>query len=98
MAAPLDPSESVNDALTALLEWYAAMGVDAVLEDAPVDRFAESAVDRERRAVRTRAPAGTPGEAPVLAPPRTAEGFARGMAPRRRLPSCRLRPFPAAMR
>ncbi|RAI25122.1 hypothetical protein CH339_19465, partial [Rhodobium orientis] len=31
-----------RDELTALLEFYAASGVDAVLADDPVDRFAES--------------------------------------------------------
>lgn len=52
MSAPLPPSDSVHDALEALLDWYAAMGVDAVLQDAPVDRFAESAAERDRRSAR----------------------------------------------
>ncbi|WP_075217030.1 uracil-DNA glycosylase [Mongoliimonas terrestris] len=64
----LEPSPSVHDALLALVEWYAAMGVDAVLEDAPVDRFAETVADRERRALTQRAPALTPGQARVLPP------------------------------
>ena len=42
-------SDSVRDALEALVEWYAAMGVDAVLAEEPVDRFAEAAADAERR-------------------------------------------------
>jgi uracil-DNA glycosylase family 4 len=58
MTGALPPSDRVHDALTALVEWYAAMGVDAVLADAPVDRFAETAADMVRRsATRTAAEA-----------------------------------------
>ncbi|ACB95650.1 uracil-DNA glycosylase [Beijerinckia indica] len=40
----------MSDSLTALLRWYAAMGVDIALDEAPHDRFAESAAMASRRA------------------------------------------------
>jgi hypothetical protein len=40
---PTLPSHGL-DAAAALLEWYAAMGVDVTLGDAPADRFEESAM------------------------------------------------------
>ncbi|WP_181705869.1 uracil-DNA glycosylase [Chthonobacter rhizosphaerae] len=70
----LPPSSSVQHALLALLDWYAAMGVDAVLDEAPVDRFAESAAERERAANARRAPAGTPGQASIVPGARTELG------------------------
>jgi DNA polymerase len=42
---PTFPSPGL-DAAAALLEWYAAMGVDVTLADAPFDRFEESAKAR----------------------------------------------------
>lgn len=75
------PSPSVRNALLALLEWYDAMGVHAVVGDSPVDRFAESARDLQRRAAAARPPAGTPGQPSVLPPPTTRTGLHSGMAP-----------------
>lgn len=44
MPSLTDPTDAGTDAaLTALLEWHVAMGADAMLADAPIDRFAESA-------------------------------------------------------
>ncbi len=69
-------SSSVAHALQALLEWYAGAGVDAVLEEEPVDRFAASAAEKERRAARApAAPAaasGKPGRPAVEAAPKPA--------------------------
>lgn len=44
-AMPSDPTfhSPGLDAAAALLEWYAAMGVDVTLSEAPIDRFEESA-------------------------------------------------------
>lgn len=50
------------DRLAELLRWYAEMGVDAVLDDAPHDRFAEGDVPPARFYV---------AEAPTPAPPAT---------------------------
>jgi DNA polymerase len=64
---------TANDpaALTALLDWYVAAGVDAVLGEEPVDRFAE---ERARLATaRPSAPAvpkSPPPPPPAQAPPR----------------------------
>lgn len=38
----IDASAMDRDALTALLRWYADMGVDCPLDAEPVDRFAQS--------------------------------------------------------
>lgn len=38
-----------RDALAALLDWYALAGIDAILEDAPRDRFAETAAESASR-------------------------------------------------
>jgi DNA polymerase len=62
----IDPDLSADsgpDALAALLEWYAAMGVDVALDSAPIDRFAESEARKtapppQRLAPRPTAPAG----------------------------------------
>lgn len=72
VAAASEPSGSnVNAALAALVDWYAAAGVDACLEDSPVDRFAESRAEAEAR--RTRAaespPQGTFATQPMAARP-----------------------------
>ena len=52
------------DDLAALLHFYRDAGADWVLEDAPVDRFAESA------AKLVKAPGAAPGAAEMPAPPR----------------------------
>lgn len=41
--------QTARDALAALLDWYAQAGVDAILEDAPRDRFAETAAESAAR-------------------------------------------------
>ena len=45
---PSDPTSLPPgfDAAATLLEWYAAMGVDVTLADAPLDRFEEGAKAR----------------------------------------------------
>lgn len=43
-----------DDALAALLEWYAGVGVDMAFEEAPVDRFAESESQRRQVAAAPR--------------------------------------------
>jgi uracil-DNA glycosylase family 4 len=43
------PEISPKKALSALLEWYAAIGVDIALDEAPHDRFAESAMFEQAR-------------------------------------------------
>ncbi|KQT54909.1 DNA polymerase [Aureimonas sp. Leaf454] len=42
-------ADTARDALGALLDWYASAGVDALLEEAPRDRFAETAAELEAR-------------------------------------------------
>lgn len=51
------PTDGGSDALLALLEWYVGAGVDAVLDDAPVDRFAASAAEQAQRRPRPAPPA-----------------------------------------
>ncbi len=65
--------QTIDDAqaLKALLEYYRACGVDCAVEEAPRDRFADSA----------RSAAKAPER--VEAPPRRAQS-ARGKSPRRR--------------
>ena len=63
---PLPPG---FDAAATLLEWYAAMGVDVTLADAPVDRFAESAKAKEAaesRAARRQQAVAPRGPAPTV--------------------------------
>lgn len=61
--------------LTALLDWYAHVGVDVALDDEAIDRFAQSALEAATRATAGRdafAPAATPPgdfSAPREAPP-----------------------------
>lgn len=82
--------------LTALLDWYANVGVDVALGDDPVDRFVESAREAEARAARGRAAAAAAVQtAPTEAPPFEPTGMrerpslppvrepARGMPPER---------------
>lgn len=64
------PSSRVADALVALIEWYAAAGVDAALEEAPVDRFAAAAAERDRRSARPTTPAMRPDPRPARNPER----------------------------
>jgi uracil-DNA glycosylase len=60
-----------RDRYVELLRWYADMGVDAVLDATPHDRFAEFALDQSRAADTGRAPADVPRtDTPGL--PRTA--------------------------
>ena len=70
-AMPSDPTllPPGFDAAATLLEWYAAMGVDVTLADAPVDRFAESARAKEAaesRAARRQQPVAPRGPAPTV--------------------------------
>ncbi len=65
---PLPPG---FDAAATLLEWYAAMGIDVTLADAPLDRFEESAKAREAaesRAARRQQPTVPRGPVPTIAP------------------------------
>lgn len=50
------PEEVTGEALAALVAWYADMGCDVALADAPVDRFAEVAAERARRTAPRPAP------------------------------------------
>jgi uracil-DNA glycosylase family 4 len=52
------PPPDLRDALLALLDWHVESGVDLALDDAPHDRYAESA----------RAPAPAVDAAPIVAP------------------------------
>jgi DNA polymerase len=63
----------VAGAARALFAWYAAMGVDTVVGDEPVDRFAVSAARLERSA-------RPPGATPAAAPPPTRPDPAAGPA------------------
>ena len=64
---PRDPQDELSYAdAVAVLRWHADFGVDAVLDDAPHDRFAQSA-----RETRTTTPA-TAGEPPRAASPAVA--------------------------
>lgn len=66
------PSNSTSlppgfDAAATLLEWYAAMGVDVTLADAPLDRFEESAKARAAaEAARRPAPQAPRGPMPAV--------------------------------
>jgi hypothetical protein len=90
----------VAGAARALFAWYAAMGVDTVVGDEPVDRFAVSAARLERSArppVATSAAAPPPGGGggrppppPPPPPPRRRPDPTRPRAPRR--PSRATRP------
>ncbi|KQT55391.1 MULTISPECIES: uracil-DNA glycosylase [unclassified Aureimonas] len=67
-------THTARDALAALLDWYAQAGVDVILEDAPRDRFAETAAESaSRRPAARSAERPTAEEAPrretALAPP-----------------------------
>ncbi|PKR89056.1 uracil-DNA glycosylase [Pleomorphomonas diazotrophica] len=67
---PSDPTSLPPgfDAAAALLEWYAAMGVDVTLADAPLDRFEESAKAKAAaEAARRQAPPPAPrGPMPAI--------------------------------
>ncbi len=71
------PSDSLQPReLAALLHFYADAGVDWMLDDQPVDRFAEYAAERQARSQRAAAqapaqvPARSTGAGPQAAPPR----------------------------
>src|SRR5690606_29269542 len=73
-----DTMTPATDNPAALLAWYAAMGVDEAVDDAPVDRFAQSlrqaAVPAPApRAQSEQAPAAEPAQAPARAPRSLAE-------------------------
>ena len=76
-----------RDELIALLDWYAAAGVDVALGDEPVDRFLESVREAEERQARART---APGPAPS---PTTDETILGEAPPRRPTP---VSPPPAA--
>ena len=69
---PSDPTSLPPgfDAAATLLEWYAAMGVDVTLADAPLDRFEESA--------KVRAAAFLPPKRSTLVAPGLREPALRG--------------------
>lgn len=66
-AAPLAPDDA-----RALLEWYAAMGVDVGIEDSPQDRFAETAARLQTLAVAQPALRPAPAAEPMRAGPSSA--------------------------
>jgi uracil-DNA glycosylase len=78
------PDHDPADALAALFAWYEAVGVDAVLGDRPVDRFAESAADAAKQAspVRGAAPRPAMGAPPsaLANAPASAHSAARAAA------------------
>lgn len=68
---------TTREALAALLDWYAQAGVDAILEDRPRDRFAETATESAtrrpatraiERTAQTEAPRREPASSPALPP------------------------------
>ena len=61
-----------RDDYIALLRWYADMGVDAVLDATPHDRFAESAAAQTARAAPDREEPERPSAQEAAAPPRRA--------------------------
>jgi DNA polymerase len=61
-------ADTARDALGALIDWYANAGVDAILENAPRDRFAETAAEIEARRPPARR-AERPGAGPDVASP-----------------------------
>lgn len=67
-----------RDELIALLDWYAAVGVDVALGDESVDRFLESVREAEERQARARA---APGPAAVVPPVETVLGEAPARRP-----------------
>lgn len=62
----IDAAQLTHAELEAIARWYAAMGVDQPLADAPRDRFAEFAEEAARRGAAT-APAATPLRPPAAA-------------------------------
>ncbi|MEM1040567.1 MAG: uracil-DNA glycosylase [Pseudomonadota bacterium] len=69
--------DQTND-LHELLQWYHDAGVDLALEDAPVDRFAESARIAEAQATKRAAKQPTKGKASATAPGPAAQPLAAG--------------------
>ncbi|MBX9759059.1 MAG: uracil-DNA glycosylase, partial [Beijerinckiaceae bacterium] len=67
----IDAGQMTQEELAALLRWYEAMGVDAAVDDAPHDRFAEFADEAAKRSAAPRAavsaPAPQEGRKPPLA-------------------------------
>ncbi|WP_237153462.1 uracil-DNA glycosylase [Oryzibacter oryziterrae] len=75
------------DAATALFEWYAAMGVDLAVDDAPVDRFAQSAAQMEAQKAQRAAPVPRVAPAPAAATRSAAPPQAKTASQTARLPS-----------
>lgn len=84
------PTDGGSDALLALLEWYAGAGVDAVLDDAPVDRFAASAAEQAQRRPR-------PATPPAQRAERALPGPAGAPAARQSPPQPSAAPAPTAL-
>jgi uracil-DNA glycosylase family 4 len=61
-------SESAANQASGLLAWYAAMGVDEAIGDAPVDRFAQSAAPPPPKNSAKSAPRNAPRTAPKTPP------------------------------
>ena len=77
-----------RDELTALLDWYAAAGVDVALGEDPVDRFLESLREAEERGAARPSPAdrgerGAAREAAPVGPPFVADAIERRPVPAR---------------
>lgn len=87
---PTQDQAAAGAALQALLDWHVAMGADAVLAEAPVDRFAESANEARlapaRLAPARTAPPHSPQPAPARAP-QAEDAGPRAVAPQARLPN-----------
>jgi uracil-DNA glycosylase len=83
----LAPTPETRAALLALLDWYVESGIDLALDDAPHDRFADSAraavpaPAAPREPAREAPPAAkAPARAPVIAPPDEAARAAQEVA------------------
>lgn len=67
MRMEIEPADFSPEALAALIEWYQASGVDAALDEAPVDRFALAASPQADR-LPPLPPPSTPAVLPAAAP------------------------------
>lgn len=63
MISATDDAALERDALEALLRWYAAMGVDAALDETPHDRFTAPAPERAQERQQERGPVARPSVA-----------------------------------
>jgi DNA polymerase len=80
---PAEPNTPSHDALAALLEWYAANGVDTALDEAPIDRLAARPAPLHAEAMQASAqepapprPPSNESELPLARPPPPPEGDA----------------------